>query len=397
MLNKKTIKDIDIKNKRILVRVDFNVPLDQNLSITDPLRITAALPTIKYLIANGAKVILMSHLGRPKGKVIETLRMRPIYEYLKTNIDFPVFYASDCIGEEVRQTTDKINPSEILLLENLRFHIGEEKNDPEFVKELVKLGEIYVNDAFGTAHRAHASTEGIAHYLPSVAGFLVEKEINYLENTVKNPQRPFVAILGGKKVSDKLPVIRELMKKVDTILFGGGMVYTFFKAMNKEIGSSILDEPGINIAKEIMELAKEQNKTFVFPPDIIIADSFSENANVSVCNIDDGIPDGWQGLDIGPISIEKFEKYINTAKTILWNGPVGVFELKPFSQGSKAIAKKIAANKNLISIIGGGDTASAVKAFGLADKMSHISTGGGAALELLEGKNLPGISILEDK
>lgn len=354
MLNKKTVKDIDFNNKRVLVRVDFNVPLDPNLSITDPLRINAALPTINYLIENQAKVILMSHLGRPKGKVVETLRMKPVFEYLKKKLNFPVFYVSDCIGEDVKKITDSLNPGEILLLENLRFHIGEEKNDPEFVKEIAKLGDLFVNDAFGTAHRAHASTEGVAHYLPSVAGFLVEKEINYLENSVRNPLRPFVAILGGKKVSDKIPVIKELMKKVDMILFGGGMVYTFFKAMNKEIGSSIVDKPGINTAKEIMKMAQEQNKKFIFPTDIIIADSFDEKANISVCNIDDGIPDGWQGLDIGPNSIEEFEKYIATAKTLLWNGPVGVFELKPFSQGSKAIAQKIAANDKLISIIGGG-------------------------------------------
>ncbi|MHA1992359.1 MAG: phosphoglycerate kinase [Candidatus Hodarchaeales archaeon] len=397
VLNKKSITDINLKGKRVLVRVDFNVPLDENLTITDGLRVKAALPTISYLIEKQAKIILMSHLGRPKGKVVEKLRMRPIFEYLKTLVKVPVFVAPDCIGYEVEQIVAKLNSSEILLLENLRFHIGEEKNDENFAQELAKLADIYVNDAFGSAHRAHASTEGIAHHLPSVAGFLMEKEINYLENAVESPERPFVAILGGKKVSDKIPVIKQLLKKVDTILFGGGMVYTFFKSQGKEIGSSILDEPGLETAKEIIKLAEEQNKKLVFPKDIIIADDFSDEANVKVCNIEDGIPNGWQGLDIGPETIKLFEEYIKQAKTILWNGPVGVFELEPFSHGSKSLASTIASKTDLIAIIGGGDTASAVKSFGFADKMSHISTGGGASLELLEGKILPGVKVLLDK
>jgi phosphoglycerate kinase len=397
VLKKKSITDINLKEKRVLVRVDFNVPLDENLTITDGLRVKAALPTISYLIEQQAKIILMSHLGRPKGKVVEKLRMRPIFDYLKSLVKVPVFVAPDCTGIEVEQMVAKLNSSEILLLENLRFHMEEEKNDEKFAQELAKLADVYVNDAFGSAHRAHASTEGIAHHLPSVAGFLMEKEINYLENAVESPERPFVAILGGKKVSDKIPVIKQLSKKVDTILFGGGTVYTFFKSQSKEIGSSILDEPGLETAKEIFKLAEVQNKKLVFPIDIVIADDFSDEANVTVCNIEDGIPKGWQGLDIGPKTIKLFEEYITQAKTILWNGPVGVFELKPFSNGSKSLASIIASKTDLISIIGGGDTASAVKSFGFADKMSHISTGGGASLELLEGKILPGVKVLLDK
>jgi phosphoglycerate kinase len=397
VLKKKSITDINLKEKRVLVRVDFNVPLDENLTITDGLRVKAALPTISYLIEQQAKIILMSHLGRPKGKVVEKLRMRPIFDYLKSLVKVPVFVAPDCTGIEVEQMVAKLNSSEILLLENLRFHMEEEKNDEKFAQELAKLADVYVNDAFGSAHRAHASTEGIAHHLPSVAGFLMEKEINYLENAVESPERPFVAILGGKKVSDKIPVIKQLLKKVDTILFGGGMVYTFFKSQGKEIGSSILDELGLETSKEIFKLAEEQNKKLVFPKDIVIADDFSDKANVKVCNIEDGIPKGWQGLDIGPKTIKLFEEYIKQAKTILWNGPVGVFELKPFSHGSKSLASIIASETDLIAIIGGGDTASAVKSFGFADKMSHISTGGGASLELLEGKILPGVKVLLDK
>ncbi|MFW9928217.1 MAG: phosphoglycerate kinase [Candidatus Thorarchaeota archaeon] len=396
MLQKKTIEDIDLNQKRVLVRVDFNVPLNDALEITDTLRIDASLPTINYLLSQHAKVILMSHLGRPKG-MDDKLRMRPVYNYLKTKIKTNVFLATDCVGSEVEKMAMDLKSGEILLLENLRFHPEEEKNDPEFVQQLAKLGEIYVNDAFGTAHRSHASTEGVAHVLPAVAGYLMEKEINYLQNTIDNPKHPFIAILGGKKVSDKILVLKQLLTKVNSILLGGGMVYTFFKAQGKQIGNSIVDIPGIETAKEIMALAEKSGKKIIFPVDIITAKEIKQGTETKICLIDDGIPDGWQGLDIGPKSVELFGKTIKESRTILWNGPVGVFEIGTFALGTKKIADIIANNSEAISIIGGGDTASAVKEFGLESKITHISTGGGASLELLEGKILPGVKILQDK
>lgn len=396
MLKKQTIEDIDVNGKRVLTRVDFNVPLDEKLKITDTRRIDESLPTIRYLLGKNAKVILMSHLGRPKG-IDDSLRMKPIFEYLKQIVNTKVILAPDCVGPEVESLVNAMKPKEIVLLENLRFHPEEEKNDPKFVAQLAKLGDIYVNDAFGTSHRAHASTEGLAHVLPGVAGYLMKKEIDYLENAIDNATRPFVAITGGKKVSDKIPVLKKLLDKVDTLLFGGGMVFTFLKAQGKEIGSSILDNEGLNTAKEIIELAKAKHKNLVFPDDIVIADKFSNDANTKIISADAGIPAGWQGLDIGPKTIEKYGKILKSAKTVLWNGPVGVFEMSKFAEGTKNLAKVITETKGLISIIGGGDTAAAMQTFGFDGKMSHISTGGGASLELLEGKPLPGIIALKDK
>lgn len=396
MLKKQTIEDIDVNGKRVLTRVDFNVPLDEKLKITDARRIDESLPTIRYLLGKNAKVILMSHLGRPKG-IDDSLRMKPIFEYLKQIVNTKVILAPDCVGPEVESLVNAMKPKEIILLENLRFHPEEEKNDPKFVAQLAKLGDIYVNDAFGTSHRAHASTEGLAHVLPGVAGYLMKKEIDYLENAIDNATRPFVAITGGKKVSDKIPVLKKLLDKVDTLLFGGGMVFTFLKAQGKEIGSSILDNEGLNTAKEIIELAKAKHKNLVFPDDIVIADKFSNDANTKIISADAGIPAGWQGLDIGPKTIEKYGKILKSAKTVLWNGPVGVFEMSKFAEGTKNLAKVITETKGLISIIGGGDTAAAMQTFGFDGKMSHISTGGGASLELLEGKPLPGIIALKDK
>ena len=396
MLKKQTIEDIDVNGKRVLTRVDFNVPLDEKLKITDTRRIDESLPTIRYLLGKNAKVILMSHLGRPKG-IDDSLRMKPIFEYLKQIVNTKVILAPDCVGPEVESLVNAMKPKEIVLLENLRFHPEEEKNDPKFVAQLAKLGDIYVNDAFGTSHRAHASTEGLAHVLPGLAGYLMMKEIDYLENAIDNATRPFVAITGGKKVSDKIPVLKKLLDKVDTLLFGGGMVFTFLKAQGKEIGSSILDNEGLNTAKEIIELAKAKHKNLVFPDDIVIADKFSNDANTKIISADAGIPAGWQGLDIGPKTIEKYGKILKSAKTVLWNGPVGVFEMSKFAEGTKNLAKVITETKGLISIIGGGDTAAAMQTFGFDGKMSHISTGGGASLELLEGKPLPGIIALKDK
>ncbi len=397
MLNKQTIEDVNLKGKKVLVRVDFNVPLDDSLKITDDMRIISTLPTIQYLVNHEAKIILMSHLGRPKGKFVNKLSLEPVYERLKDLIDSPVKFAPDCIGPEVKAMVNTLNSGEILILENLRFHEGETKNDPEFVSQLAKLGDIYVNDAFGTAHRAHASTEGVAHYLHGVAGFLLKKEINYLENAIENPNRPFVAILGGRKVADKIPVIKKLMERVESIIFGGAMVFTFLKAQGKEIGSSVLDEPGLVTAQEIMELAKAQDKELVFPVDIIAADKFSEEAKTQIVTAEEGIPQGWLGVDIGPKTIEKYARIIKAAKSVLWNGPPGVFEIPKFAEGTKELARIIAETEGLTSIIGGGDTAAAVDKFGFRDKMTHISTGGGASLELLEGKILPGIAVLQDK
>ncbi|HKZ39736.1 MAG TPA: phosphoglycerate kinase [Candidatus Hodarchaeales archaeon] len=395
--NKKTIEDIQVKAKRVLVRVDFNVPFDEKGKIADDLRIIASLPTINYLTSKGAKVILLSHLGRPEGKVVESMRMKPVYEHLKTLVKSKVKLANDCVGPEVEVLAKTLMPGEVLLLENTRFHSEEETNNPDFVAKLAKLGDLYVNDAFGTAHRAHASTEGLARVLPGVSGYLMQKEITYLCNAVDNPKHPFVAVLGGKKVSDKIPVLKNLLKKVDTMLLGGAMVYTFLHSQGYQIGSSILDKDGIITAKEIITLAKESGKTLIFPVDIQIASEFKNEAPRKVVEVADGIPQGWQGMDIGPKSIEKFSSVLRSASTILWNGPVGVFEMSNFAKGSLEIAKAIAENKQAIKIIGGGDTASAVKQFKLDGNMTHVSTGGGASLELLEGRALPGLVALQDK
>ena len=391
---KKTIKDIDIKGKRVLVRVDFNVPLDENLNITDDIRIRSALPTIKYAVDKGSKVILMSHLGRPDGKVNEKMRLLPAAKRLEKLLGKPVLALKECIGDGVKKSLSDMKPGDVALLENLRFHPEEEANDPAFAKELASLGDVFVNDAFGTAHRAHASTEGVTHYLPSVAGFLVEKEIQYLGNTMDDPKRPFVAILGGAKVKDKIKVIDNLLNKVDALLIGGGMAYTFLKSQGKTIGSSKLDKDGLDTAKQALDKAAKKKIPIILPIDHIVADKFDASANTRT--VGENIPDGWMALDIGPMTIKLFEDKLKGARTVIWNGPLGVFEMDKFAKGTESIAKFIASLKGVTSIIGGGDTAAAVAKFKVDGKMSHVSTGGGASLEYLEGNGLPGIDALND-
>lgn len=396
LFNKKTVEMVDVNNKKVLVRVDFNVPLDSITGeITDDLRIKSALPTIEYLLEKNAAIILISHLGRPKGKIIAEMSLKPVFKYLKKILNNPVFFVDDCIGEKVDNEISKLKSGEILLLENLRFYKEETSNDLDFAKKLSKLADLYVNDAFGTAHRAHASTEGVTHYLESVAGFLLKKEINFLVDSLENPIRPFTAIIGGKKVHDKIKVLKRLLEKTDTLLIGGGMAYTFLKAIGKEIGDSIVDIEGIDVANEILQVAKREGKELVLPFDVVVADKFGNDANIKVVDIDN-IPNGWQGLDIGPETVKIFSEIINNSKTCIWNGPLGVFEFENFARGSKSIAEVIS-KSDCISIIGGGDTAAAIRKFDLARGMSHISTGGGASLELLEGKILPGLSALDDK
>ncbi len=389
---KKTIKDVQLEGKKVLIRVDFNVPLKDGV-ITDDRRIKASLPTIKYVLSNGAKkVILMSHLGRPKGQVKEELRLTPVAKRLEELLGERVLKLDDCIGDKVKMKIDSCS-ERVILLENLRFHPEEEKNDPDFAKELASLGDIFVSDAFGTVHRAHASTVGVAKYLPAVAGLLVEKEIKYLGEALENPQKPFFAILGGAKVSDKILVIENLLKKVSGIIIGGGMAYTFLYAQGEEIGNSKLEEDRVDIAKQLLEKAKASGVEIVLPIDHIVADKLEEGVLVEVV---DKIPSGKMGLDIGPKTVELFCQKLTSAKTIVWNGPLGVFEIPPFDEGSKKVAEFVA-DLDAVKIIGGGDTAAMVSKFGLEEKMTHISTGGGASLEFLEGKELPGIAVLEDK
>jgi phosphoglycerate kinase len=393
-MNKKTIRDIEIKGKRVLMRVDFNVPLNKDLKIEDDTRITAALPTIKYAIDNGARVILMSHLGRPKG-VNESERLTPVAKRLSELIGKDVTKLDDCIGDGIKKAVSGMKDGDILLLENLRFHPEEEKNDSKFAKELASLGEVYVNDAFGTAHRAHASTEGVTKFIKvCAAGFLLAKEIEYFDKALSNPPEPFVAILGGAKVSDKIMVIENLMNKVDTILIGGGMAYTFLKAMGMEIGSSKLEADKIDVAKSLMQKAKEKGVKIVLPVDHLIADKIDAVSNTRV--VTDVVPQGWMAVDIGPRTVDEFKKELRNAKMIIWNGPLGIFEITKFSRGTEDVARFIAGLKT-ISIIGGGDTASAISKFGLEHAMTHISTGGGASLEYMEGKILPGVAALNDK
>ena len=397
---KKSVKDINIKGKRVIMRVDFNVPFDKEGKgiITDTTRIDSAMPTIKYILEQGASLILMSHLGRPKGEPNPAYSMKPISVYLNEKLKTAnnnIYFANDCIGEDVKKLASSLKAGDVLLLENLRYHKEEEKNDAAFAAELASLADIYVNDAFGTAHRAHASTEGIAHKLPAVAGFLMEKEIEYLGDAVANPQRPFVAIIGGAKVSSKISVLENLLEKVDVLIVGGGMAYTFFKAENHSIGTSLVEEEHISTAKKIIEKAKSLNKNLYLPVDNVIADKFDNNANIKTIPNDE-IPDGWMGMDIGDKTISEINNIIKSAKTVVWNGPLGVFEMSSFSKGTFAVAKAIA-ESDCISVIGGGDSVSAINKAGLSDKMTHISTGGGASLEFLEGKELPGIVILQDK
>lgn len=393
---KKTVKDIDVSGKRVLVRCDFNVPMKDGV-ITDDIRITSALPTIKYLIENDAKVILMSHMGRPKGEPKPEFSLKPVADRLAQLLGMDVvFAASDVVVDDsVRAKADELKPGQVMLLENVRYRKEETKNEEPFTGELASLGDIFVNDAFGTAHRAHCSTAGLAKYMPSVSGFLIEKEVKFLGDALEDPQRPFLAIMGGAKVGDKIPVIENLLKKVDSLIIGGGMSYTFFKAMGYEIGKSILDEESIDLAKELMKKAEDAGVRLLLPVDTVCAKEFDNDSESGVFDRD-SIPADMMGMDIGPKTVELYKTAIAEAKTVVWNGPAGVFEMPNFAAGTKAIAEALASS-GAVTIIGGGDSAAAVEQFGLADKMTHISTGGGASLEFLEGKDLPGISCLEEK
>jgi phosphoglycerate kinase len=389
-LSKKTVRDIDARGKRVLVRCDFNVPLEA-CRITDDRRIVEALPTIKLLLDQGAVVILASHLGRPKG-VTPEFSLAPVAKRLSELLQRPVPLLPDCIGPEVAKAVSEAKPGDVLLLENVRFHPEEEKNDPGFARELAANADLYVNDAFGTAHRAHASTEGVAHILPGVAGLLIEKEIAYLGQAVESPKRPFIAIMGGSKVKDKIALIDNLLPRVDRLLVGGGMVFTFLKARGIDIGKSLLDEPSLDYARRLME---ENPDKLVLPSDIVWASAFSADAETQVFTVGEGDVSGLLGLDIGPATTKEYAEIISQAGTALWNGPMGVFELKPFEGGTKGVADALATS-NVVSIVGGGDSAAAVEKFGVADKMTHVSTGGGASLEFLEGKELPGIAALQN-
>lgn len=393
-MNKLTIKDIDVREKTVLVRADFNCPQNEQLAITDDTRIRATLPTITYLVNAGAsKIVLMSHLGRPEGKVVAKYSLKPVAARLQELLKEPVKFLDDCVGDDIK---DQIGAAreKVILLENLRFHAEEEANDAAFAKELASLADIYVNDAFGTAHRAHASTEGVAHYLQAAAGFLLEKEIRYLGNAIQNPGRPFVVILGGAKVSDKIGVIENLLPECDTILIGGGMAYTFLMASGKTIGNSKLEKEKLDVAKSILDKAKGMQKQIVLPVDNLIVDTVDPKAATQI--VGENIPDGKIAVDIGPKTITHFKQHLQSAKTIVWNGPLGIFEMEPFSKGTREIMQYIA-GLGVTTIIGGGDTAAAAVKFKLEDKMTHISTGGGASLEFLEGKILPGIAALTDR
>ena len=394
MLNKKTIEDIDVSGKRILVRCDFNVPLDveDKTKITDDRRIREALPTIKYLMEHGARVILCSHIGKTKHK----LSLAPVAKRLSELLDRDILFAKDVIGKDAKEKANSLQDGDVMLIENVRLHEEEEANDPAFAKELASLAEIFVNDAFGTAHRAHASTAGVADYLPAVCGYLIQKEIGIMGDALSNPKRPFLAILGGSKVSTKIGVIENLLDKVDGLMIGGGMTYTFAKAQGGNIGNSICELDKLDVARDVLEKAKEKNVKLYFPIDTVCAAESSESAQISVCPSND-IPDGLEGLDIGPESVKLFVDTIKEYKTIIWNGPVGFFEVDKFANGTNSIAKALAENEDAVTIIGGGDSAAAVEKAGLASKMTHVSTGGGASLEFIEGKVLPGIACLQDK
>lgn len=398
---KKSIANLtaaDLSGKRVLVRVDFNVPLDESGKITDDTRIRAALPTIQDLMSKEAKIILCSHMGRPNGKVVDSMRLTPAAERLSELLGKPVVKPYDCIGDAVKTQVDAMGNGQVILLENLRFHAEEEANDPEFAKALASLADVYVNDAFGTAHRAHASTEGVTQYLsPSVAGYLMEKELQYLQSAIENPQRPLAAIVGGSKVSSKIGVIETLLEKVDKLLIGGGMIFTFYKARGLSVGKSLVEEDKLELAKALEVKAQEKGVQLLLPTDVVVADNFAKDANAQTVSID-AIPDGWMGLDIGPDSVKAFQAALAECKSAIWNGPMGVFEFDKFAVGTEAIARSLASltKQGVITIIGGGDSVAAVEKVGVADQMSHISTGGGASLELLEGKQLPGVVALDD-
>lgn len=393
-MNKKSVRDVEVSGKRVFVRVDFNVPLEDG-KITDDTRIRETLPTIKYLVEQGAKVILASHMGRPKGEVVESLRLTPASQRLSELLGKPVAKADEAVGEAVKAQVEKLQNGDVLVLENVRFYPGEEKNDPELAKQFAELADLFVNDAFGAAHRAHASTEGIAHHLPAVSGLLMEKELSVLGKALSNPDRPFTAIIGGSKVKDKIDVIDNLLTLADNVIIGGGLAYTFFKAQGHEIGQSLLDKEKLDVALGFIEKAKELGKNFYLPEDIVVTDEFSADANTKVVDID-GIPADWEGVDIGPKTRAKYAEVIKNSKLVVWNGPMGVFEIAPFSNGTREVAQACA-DTEAYTIIGGGDSAAAAEKFGLADKMNHISTGGGASLEFMEGKALPGVVALNDK
>ena len=400
-MSKKTVANLseaDLKGKRVLVRVDFNVPLAEDGQITDDTRIRAALPTIQYLTGKGAKVILCSHMGRPKGKVVESMRLTPAAKRLSELLKQEVVMCDDCVGDSVTAAINKLGNGQVALLENLRFHGEEEKNEPEFAKLLAANADLYVNDAFGTAHRAHASTEGVTHYLsPSVAGYLIEKELNYLQKAIENPQRPLAAIIGGSKVSSKIGVIETLLEKCDKLLIGGGMIFTFYKARGLSVGKSLVEDDKLELAKSLEAKAKEKGVDFLLPTDVVVADNFAPDAADKTVSVEN-IPDGWMGLDIGPDSVKVFQDALSSCKAVIWNGPMGVFEFEKFAVGTEAIANSLAelTQKGTTTIIGGGDSVAAVEKVGVAEQMSHISTGGGASLELLEGKVLPGIAALDE-
>lgn len=396
MLNKISVEDLDLKGKRVFCRVDFNVPLDDRCAIADDTRIVAALPTIRYIIEHGGRLILASHLGRPKGQPANKFSLAPVAPYLAELLDRPVVMADDCIGSKVEAQARNLKDGEILLLENLRFHAGEGKNDPDFCRQLAALAELYVNDAFGTAHRAHASTEGVARLLqPAAAGFLMEKEIRYLGQALADPKRPFVAVLGGAKVSDKIPVIENLLGKVDSLVIGGGMAYTFLKARGIDCGNSLLETDKLDLAADLLKQAEQRGVSILLPEDHVIAPEFKADAESRVCGNKD-FPQDWMALDIGPDTISRYAGLLQQAATVVWNGPMGVFEFPAFAKGTFAVARAIA-DSGALSIIGGGDSVAAVNKSGLEDRMTHISTGGGASLEFLEGKDLPGVVALTDK
>ncbi len=391
----KTIKNAELKDKTVLLRVDFNVPLDDNLEITDDTRIRSALPTIKYIMEKGGKTVIVSHLGRPKGAVVEKYSLKPVVKHLSKLLGKPVKFAEDCIGEKAETLAAGLKPAEVGVLENLRFHKEEEQNDPDFAKALASLADIFVSDAFGTAHRAHASTVGVADYIPAYAGFLIEKEVEYLTKVTSNPEKPFVAIMGGAKVSDKIQVIENLLTKVDTLLIGGGMAYTFQKAEGYKIGLSLCEDDKLDMARDILKKAKELGKKIIYTQDMVAAKEIKKGVATKVY-VKGEVPDDEEALDIGPETRKLFEAELKKAKTVLWNGPMGVFEVEPFDKGTMAIAKAVAA-LDAVTVVGGGDSVAAVEQMGAADKISHVSTGGGACLEFLEGKVLPGIKILYDK
>jgi phosphoglycerate kinase len=397
-MDKQTIRDRDVSGKRVLVRVDFNVPLNAQGCITDDTRIRAALPTIRYLLQHGAAVILMSHLGRPDGQVVEKLRLAPVAHRLGELLGLPVTMAPDSIGPQVEALVQSLQPGQVLLLENLRFHKAEEKNEAAFARQLASFGELYVNDAFGTAHRAHASTEGVTHYLPSVAGFLMEKEMNFLGSALENPQRPFAAIVGGAKISDKISVLKRLVGMVDVLLVGGGMANTFLKAEGYEIGDSLFEESKLDIARDLIVSARQRGITCILPTDVVIADRFAADAEHKVV-ASSAVPAGWRILDIGPATVEAFRQALSNAQTIIWNGTLGVAEMPAFARGTEAIIEILTQRTaaGATTIIGGGDSAAAVEQAGSANHMTHVSTGGGASLEFLEGRVLPGVAALQDR